>query len=157
MTETTTVQTDAHADHAMLIEFLQQRAAACPLCGYNLHKLESPRCPECGRELKLTIGMVQPYLSAWIALLIVACASGGFGLVCIIIPLKDGWPQWQHHYDLLNAAFIFHMLMVPTATLVMLLRRKLLRLARATQWTLFAAVLTVCFLMFTLFIVFEDG
>jgi len=39
-----------------LLRFLQGRDHACPKCDYNLRNLTRPVCPECGEELKLTVG-----------------------------------------------------------------------------------------------------
>ncbi len=39
-----------------LLRFLQGRDHACPRCDYNLRNLTRPVCPECGEELKLTVG-----------------------------------------------------------------------------------------------------
>ena len=33
------------------IVFPSRLPGLCPSCGYNLHRLRSPRCPECGRYL----------------------------------------------------------------------------------------------------------
>jgi hypothetical protein len=40
-----------------LIEFLQNRDAPCPLCGYNLRNLTENTCPECHQTLQLTVGV----------------------------------------------------------------------------------------------------
>src|SRR5205809_4254839 len=46
------------ADRAqdLLLDFLRDHDAACPVCGYNLKTLTRPICPECGHELVLTVG-----------------------------------------------------------------------------------------------------
>ena len=55
-------------ESAELVRFLADRDVPCPLCGYNLRGLTMPRCPECGRELRLSIGLTEPYLRAWVVL-----------------------------------------------------------------------------------------
>src|SRR3982750_4121820 len=40
----------------MLLDFLREHEAPCPLCGYNLKALTRPICPECGQELMLAVG-----------------------------------------------------------------------------------------------------
>lgn len=40
----------------LLLNFLSDHEAACPLCGYNLKALTRPVCPECRHELGLTVG-----------------------------------------------------------------------------------------------------
>ena len=43
-------------DTGRLVEFLQDRDAPCPRCGYNLRNLTDDDCPECGQKLRLTVG-----------------------------------------------------------------------------------------------------
>jgi hypothetical protein len=40
----------------LLLRFLEDRDRDCPRCRYNLRSLTQPVCPECGEELKLTVG-----------------------------------------------------------------------------------------------------
>jgi hypothetical protein len=40
----------------MLLDFLREHDAACPVCGYNVRALTRPVCPECKQELTLTVG-----------------------------------------------------------------------------------------------------
>lgn len=39
----------------LLVEFLGERDAACPGCGYNLRGVSAGRCPECARGLALML------------------------------------------------------------------------------------------------------
>ena len=47
---------DTSAD-PLLVAFLRDRDAYCPLCKYNLRALTSPRRPECGKALLLVVGL----------------------------------------------------------------------------------------------------
>lgn len=47
-----------------LVAYLAQRDTPCPHCGYNLRGVESPRCPECGGALELTLARPRR-LSGW--------------------------------------------------------------------------------------------
>src|SRR5215207_7280264 len=62
----------------MLLDFLREYDAACPVCGYNLRALARPICPECGSELVLTVGATRLRLG-W---LLVAVAPGFFSGIC---------------------------------------------------------------------------
>jgi hypothetical protein len=140
-------------DEEMLLAFVHERDAECPACGYNVRSLVSPRCPECGRELRLTIGTLEPYLKPWITLVVVLCAAAGLGLFCFLMLLKDGWPRLGNGRQLgFNMAFLFHMLTMPIAVLAVLTRRRFMRLSRTTQWRLTTLVAIVCGGMFLLFI-----
>lgn len=49
--------TESHQrDTQRLIDFLQDREAHCPFCAYDLRNHTSDVCPECGQQLRLTIG-----------------------------------------------------------------------------------------------------
>lgn len=40
----------------LLLRFLADREAPCPVCRYNLRSITVPRCPECGVPLQLQVG-----------------------------------------------------------------------------------------------------
>jgi len=65
----------AASDH--LRTFLAGRDVACPACGYNLRDLGAARCPECGEELVLQVGLAEPRQAALIAGLIGLAAGAG--------------------------------------------------------------------------------
>ncbi|MFI4915974.1 MAG: hypothetical protein ACIAS6_05630 [Phycisphaerales bacterium JB060] len=76
------------AEAARLLDFLRERDAPCPVCGYNLRNLTTPVCPECRHDLVLTVGLARPRFG-W---LLVAMAPGMFSgvaglLVCALIVL----------------------------------------------------------------------
>src|SRR5438093_13337491 len=56
----------SRGDEQALLEFLRDRDVQCPLCRYNLRALTSARCPECGRELRLSVGLLEPRQGAWL-------------------------------------------------------------------------------------------
>ena len=63
-----------HTRDIMLLDFLREHDAACPVCGYNLRALTQPVCPECRHELVLAVGVRRLGLG-W---LFVAIAPGFF-------------------------------------------------------------------------------
>ena len=79
-------------DAAALVEFLRERDVACPLCQYNLRGLMSPRCPECGRDLQLRIGLTEPRQGAWLTAQIALTAAAGIGVIIILMSAMHGWP-----------------------------------------------------------------
>lgn len=58
----------------LLLDFLSDNDAACPLCGYNLKALTRPTCPECKQDLVLAVGLMRLRLG-W---LLFALAPGFF-------------------------------------------------------------------------------
>jgi uncharacterized paraquat-inducible protein A len=133
------------ADAEALSAFLRDRDIPCPLCRYNLRHLSSPRCPECGRELELRVGLSEPRQGAWLLCQIALTAPAGIGLVAVPITFKDGWPQNTSVQWLFNICFAWFMGSVPFAAAVFWLRRRYLRLPRGVQWgfAIAAAVLAV--------------
>jgi hypothetical protein len=91
----------ADAD-TLLLEFVRDRDAPCPLCGYNLRNLPKPTCPECCERLSLNVGLRKPRFG-WF---IVAIAPGIFSSICaafLLVPLMiglfrpsgpDPWQLW---------------------------------------------------------------
>jgi hypothetical protein len=71
-------QTRAQPTDATLLQtFLADRDTACPRCRYNLRNLSGSRCPECGDELLLRIGITEPRQTGAIAGLIALSAGAG--------------------------------------------------------------------------------
>src|SRR5947208_13149861 len=79
------------AEERMLLEYVADRDVACPSCMYNLRGLTTPRCPECGRELKLSVGLAQTYLRAYVLLLFAVFSGAGGGLLWCVDFLKVPW------------------------------------------------------------------
>lgn len=70
----------------LLLEFLRDRDAACPACGYNLRNLTRPVCPECRETLALTVGYQKPRIGLFVATITPSIFSGICGLI-ILFPL----------------------------------------------------------------------
>lgn len=77
-----------------LREFLADRDAPCPGCGYNLRGLRSDRCPECSQELELRVGLAEPKMRLWLLAVIGAAAGVGFNgllLAYALIMIAQAW------------------------------------------------------------------
>lgn len=44
-------------DAAIVVAYLAERDAACPMCGYNLRGQKERCCPECGEKIELHLGV----------------------------------------------------------------------------------------------------
>jgi hypothetical protein len=142
----------ASDDAAELVRFLAARDVACPLCGYNLRGLTTPRCPECGRELRLSVGLTEPYLRAWVVLAAAVCGSGGTGLFFVMMIARAGWPRAfgsAAQQFVMNLSLLYFIFAIPVGVVVLVARRRLLRLPAGRQWLLawlavagFAAAMT---------------
>ena len=70
----------------LLLEFLGEQDAECPLCGYNLRGLTEPRCPECRQELVLTVGLREVRI-VWLLVMLAPCFFSGIAAVLLLIPI----------------------------------------------------------------------
>jgi hypothetical protein len=116
-------------DAERLTDFLRDRDAECPQCGYNLRNLTSPRCPECGQALQLSVTLVEPYLRAWITLLVAMCAGTGLGVLWIILLPQHGRPP-----DVPFVGMLMHLTSIPLVPVLVVKRRWFLRMQRPSQW-----------------------
>ncbi|MGB7160813.1 MAG: hypothetical protein WBD40_22300 [Tepidisphaeraceae bacterium] len=133
------------SDEAVLLDYLRARDVACPLCGYNLRGLTAGRCPECGRELQLSVGLVEPRIGAWVTCLVAVTAAGGMGLMAILSIARHGWEVVFAPGGAVQVVTISYFLV--TAVVVpalIVLRRRYRRLSQTAQWALagVAAALT---------------
>jgi len=117
-------------DANQLIEFLRDRDVPCPQCEYNPRGLTSSRCPECGQGVQLAVTLVEPYLKAWISLLVAMCAGAGIGVLWIVVIASQGLPN---ETPLIFTIF-FQILMIPIVPVLVLKRRRFLKLSRDKQW-----------------------
>jgi hypothetical protein len=118
------------ADEAMLIDWLRDRDAACPLCGYNLRALQVPRCPECGQALRLSVALAEQYLKAWITLLVFSCLGASVGFLMWIGVLTSGLPPGT----IPRVGVCVLLVSTPLPPIVLFIRRRFLKLSQAVQW-----------------------
>jgi hypothetical protein len=117
----------------LLLEFLRDHDAACPLCGYNLRTLRRPVCPECGQELVLTVGAARVRIG-WLMAAVAPGFFSGIAAVFLLVPIVarvafgDGrmsWPLvWIDLFGACSGAF---------AVALAAKRHRFLALPRATQ------------------------
>ena len=69
----------------MLLDFLREHDAACPVCGYNLRTLTRPICPECRQELVLTVGATRLRLG-WLFAALAPGFFSGIAACFVLIP-----------------------------------------------------------------------
>jgi hypothetical protein len=140
-----TGKTTEESARLWLIEYLRDRDVPCPLCGYNLRQLDSPRCPECGRDIRLSVNLAEPYLRGWITAVAALCASAGVGIVMLIVVCQEGLPPANRHPLLCTAIYAF-MASIPLAVTLVRARRAFLRLEQRLQALIasVAVVLLIC-------------
>ncbi len=139
-----------------VVAFLQDRSAPCPRCGYELHGLERPQCPECGEPLVLKVGSPRIHFG-W---LLLAAAPGCFstitavfGLVPIIGTIANGLMPGRGVPWPLVGADIFGFISGASVFLMYRKRHALLRLPNARQAGFAAAVWAVHIFAFILLVV----
>jgi hypothetical protein len=148
------VDEEAPSDEAALVEYLQARDVACPLCGYNLRGLTAARCPECGRSLRLSVGLSEPRIGAWVTCLVAVTAASGMGVLGILSVLRNGIDVLFVDETALRTAAIWYFL---SAALVLVpaliaLRRRYRRLSQAVQWSLAGIAIVLTALAFVVLV-----
>jgi hypothetical protein len=139
MAEAAGISDPAERERAWLLEYLRDRDVPCPLCGYNLRQLDSARCPECGREIRLSVNLAEPYLRAWLTTAIALCASAGMGVIVLMISFQEGLPPLRLPPSLVISLYSF-MLSIPVAIGALWGRRRFMRLGRRSQGLIACAV-----------------
>ena len=153
-TESSDASVSPRSEDETLIDWLRDRDAFCPLCKYNVRNLTSPRCPECGQVLQLTVALADPYLKAWIALMTAVCAGAGMGVLWSYFLITQGWPRGGNLMGM-KTAVIMQVLMVPATAFVLILRRRFQRLSRTAQWLLASAGIGL--VLFSYFAIFSSA
>lgn len=75
---------DEEARRDFLREFLAERDAPCPMCDYNLRALTDDRCPECGSEVEVKVGLTEPRLTGFIAGIVALAMGLGFNAIVLV-------------------------------------------------------------------------
>jgi len=137
-----------------LLDFVRERDAPCPRCGYNLRNLTGVVCPECEERLELRVG-VQRFRIVW---LLIGLAPGTFcgifgGILAIVIPvliIKEGLPA-----SIPPGAYALALFFALSgfSTLVgSFWSRRFLRLSRAGQMGIVGVIWAVHLIPFFLFL-----
>jgi len=69
----------------LLLAYLAEHDAPCPVCHYNLRNLTQDVCPECGQQFRLTFGAVNMRLGALLLLLAPMIMVSGLALLFLCI------------------------------------------------------------------------
>lgn len=131
------------------MKYLQGRDVPCPACGYNLRDLGGARCPECGRDLKPSVGTVEPIMRNWLILLCGSVAPAAMGLFFLVVIAQQGWPRGEPAG--FQFAMLYYVANVAIAPVVLSSRRKFLRLGGGVQRTLAVVSVLTFFLAMVLF------
>ena len=129
-----------------LVHFLHEHESECPRCKYNLRKLTSHYCPECGAELHLTVGTVEPYLRAWLTLVVNLCVGAGLGIVWIIVLLIEREP-----YHEFRVTIVCGVLCIPAACVAVFGRRRFVRINPKVQWVFAACGMALALISYVSF------
>jgi hypothetical protein len=137
----------ARADGEALVAFLVDRDVPCPSCGYNLRRLQSVHCPECGNEVKLTVGAVDVKIGMWVAALIGTLIPAIFGAIVVISLVVNGGRGFGNVQLGLCLIFIYIVLMIPAFLIILANRVAFLRMTKQRQilcitipWTINAVI-----------------
>lgn len=101
-------------------------------------RLTSNQCPECGQLLRLSVALVEPYLKAWIALLVGLLLPSGIGVLVVIVSLYEIYHFGTRAFSGMDPGptlvFVHILLCIPLSLLALVFRRKFLTWPRSNQW-----------------------
>jgi hypothetical protein len=132
MTQVEPSSAGAMTDAEFLRHWLSSRSESCPLCRYNLRGLLSDRCPECGRELRLAVQLVELSQRWWLMLFIPLAMVAGVGALFLLVVVKEGRVPGRNEGALLPAMML-SFVGIPLALTALLSRRSFLRAPDGAQ------------------------
>jgi hypothetical protein len=100
--------------------------------------------------LRLTVGLTEPILQAWIALAVGVFASAGIGALFWMLVMFKGAPGFMP--ETAWAAFIYFLASPILIWPTMAGRRRFLRLARNQQWTIAVAAIMLLAVFILIFV-----
>lgn len=131
----------------MLQIFLADRDVPCPACGYNIRQLQKDTCPECGRPLRLTIGIVG-LSNIWIATLLGAIVPAACGLpfhILLLFAFSQGLALGDITSDPTGIVFllliVYTLCCVPISITLLAARRNFIRLGFKVQRTVASSLI----------------
>lgn len=138
----------------MLLDFLRENDADCPVCGYNLRALTTPICPECGHELRLTVGATRLRM-AWLFVAIAPCFFSGIAACFVFVGIVARLIWGDHRMSAtLNTVDLFGFASGIFAILLTRKRLRFIKLPLATQRWVAAGVWLVHIAAFGLLLLF---
>lgn len=123
----------AWSDREAILGFLRDRDVVCPVCRYNLRGLSEPRCPECGHELRLRIGVADFSMGPWITAFAACTPGAGITFVLLLFTLDSGPPGPGTQGVLFFIGYWWCIATLFMAIALLCLRRRFVRLRRGTQ------------------------
>ena len=138
---------------AFTLAYLATHEEACPACGYNVHRLTAPRCPECGRPLAVqVVAAIAGFTWPWLVALVSVSLAAGFGMMIAAVSINERLPDWDYQPRLFLLC-VYFMCNLPLPVVALLLRRWFVRRTPPVQWwmarlmALVTVGMVICFLV----------
>ena len=127
----------------LLTQYLSDRDAECPVCGYNLRGLTTTRCSECGVPIELTVSSPDLRIPSWITGIIAVSTVTGFYVLVIafllINGIRDSMPPLDESWPVYTGAALGSLMLAG----LIVGRRRFHRLSMLWRWSLNAACATL--------------
>lgn len=135
----------------LLIQFLADHDAGCPVCLYGLRGLKSDRCPECGVPIRLGVHTPDTRLGSWITgLVLMSLATGFFAILSVLM-------LWMLEFDSPPKELLPVLIGAPIGLVMMgalfAFRRRYRRSGAAIRWGVNAVCTIVLYTLVALFFV----
>jgi len=148
---TTPVETTHSPQDELLLAYLAEHEASCPVCGYNVHRITVPRCPECGRGLRLRLRTSDGFSRTWLITLMCAGVSAGIGGVMVCMIARWGPPPSRE--PVLAGVVWCYVASMPLPLVVFWLRRAYARWPIALRAVLMSVAVVLTVVMPVVFVI----
>lgn len=128
-------ESEAWSNAEQLRRFVATQEVACPTFRYNLHGLNSERCPECGSHLVLTLGLRRPRVGALLVCTVAFSMPAVLGILSLVVLASQGGGRpWGVDDWLWNWYLISTIASIPMLVATILVRNWFLRLSQWPQY-----------------------
>ena len=143
----------------MLLEFLRDHDADCPVCGYNLRGLTTSICPECRQKLVLTVGASRLRLG-WLFVAVAPGFFSGIAACFVLVPILGRVLLGDGVWSLFPIAVaLFGFTSGVLAIVLAVKRTRFLSQVRAVQvsialaiWFIHVAALAACIVLISVYL-----
>src|SRR5882757_2815231 len=82
-------ESDIRSADEYLFDLARARDITCPACSGSLRDLAQQTCPHCSAALEVRLGLTEPRVGAWLALVTPLLMGAGLGALWLLVLMKE--------------------------------------------------------------------